>query len=205
MYRLRLVRPIAPAIRPAVSLLICRTVSLLIRPAPLLISIWPVVYAHHVIIIVWVTGNIGQFSCIITVKTCRATRATACNSLVRVLLFVCVSVNYALRACITVTFYCRPKYVDRIIFHIYSTRPCRIIYCINAWALVGITLDVGSPWAGNITATAIGVSIIYYSCIAYNINHPGMRHIIIINIRAIDIRLGRKCPISIRHAVAAAK
>lgn len=125
------------------------------RPAPLLVVIWPAVYTNYIIIVINITSDASQFCGIIMIKTRCATRTTTGNALVRVLLLVSIGINHTLRACISVAPNRWPEYTDRIILHIHGARSCGIIYSINAWALVCITLDVDSPRTGNIlSATA---------------------------------------------------
>jgi hypothetical protein len=71
--------------------------------------------------------------------------------------------------------------------------------------LPGYPPYLGNTGAGYISAVIINVGIVNNGSTVYNIHHPGMRHIVVINIRAVDISLRSAYPVIIGHMITIAE
>lgn len=194
-----------PLLRRVAPLRGTRPVSLLRRARSLLPAFRPVIYTYYIVVVIGATCHSSQFSRIFMVKSCCAARTSAGYSLCGVLLSVSIGINHPCRPGILRLCNSGPEYINGVILHPYSTGPAGIADVIYLWALMGITLNIGGSWPCYISAPTINISIINDSSVTYNGNCPGMRHIIAVYIRAIDIGLRCKDPIIIRHTVTAAE
>lgn len=132
-------------------------------------------------------------------------RSAMTNALVWVLFFVCICINYPGRPGAGSFFNHRPVHIHSVIMNINSTWPVSVINFIDLRALVRKSLYILGTRACNISSVISGIGIINNGGSVYNIYHSCMRHIIIINIRAVNISLRRAYPIIIRDIVITAK
>ena len=84
--------------------------------------------------------------------------------------------------------------------------PVIVANSINRYIVIVRNIpDFGNPRTGYIGAVIINISIVNNCCSVYNINYPGMRYIVIINIRTVNISLRCAYPIRIGYPIAIAK
>ena len=69
----------------------------------------------------------------------------------------------------------------------------------------GYPPNFGNARAGYISTVIVNVGVVNNSGTVYNIHHPGVWYIIVINIRAVYISLRSAHPVIIGHVVAVTK
>ncbi|QEC76746.1 hypothetical protein FSB76_12595 [Mucilaginibacter ginsenosidivorax] len=163
-----------------------------------------VIYPYKLIIIAF--GYLGQSCSVVAVYRSIAAR-TVGYTLVRVGFAVFGCIYNPRRPGVRCFFYLRPVNINGIVYNPAATiRPAIVTHSVYRHiVIVGNTSYFGNPWAGYIGAVVIYVGIVNNRSLVYNIYHPGVRGIIIVNIGAVNIVLRRAHPIRIGYAVAAAK
>lgn len=86
-----------------------------------------------------------------------------------------------------------------------SYRPAGIINIVNVNRFMSIPFNIAPARAANIPAVIVIITITDNSGVMNNVNYPCTGHIIVINIRAVNISAWRKNPIIIRHIIPTAK
>lgn len=165
--------------------------------------IW-LVHPYKLIVRRVVTGNSGQFYRIVTIISC--TIIPVGDACIRVSGSVSICINHPRRACIRRFFYCRPVNVNRVVGDINRTRPVGIINIIHPYIIIPRNLpNLLHTRSGHIGHIISNISIIDNCGIPYDRYRTGMRHVIVVYTRAINITLRRAYPIVVGHTVTAAK
>lgn len=128
-----------------------------------------------------------------------------CYTLVGILFAIGRAINNTYRAGIRRFAYRRPEHIYRIVLYVDSTRPAGVAYVIYLRLLTGYTLYVLHTRPCNVPLIIPYIRIINNSGAVYNVHYPGLGHIVIINIGPVNISLGCKGPVIIRHFITIAK
>lgn len=170
---------------------ICRLVIWLIHP-------------YKLIVRGVVTGNSSQLYRVAAIIPC--TIIPVGDAGIRIGSSVSICINHPRRACIWRFFNCRSVNIYRIVGDINRTRPVGIINVIHPYIIISRNLpDLLHTRAGHIGHIVSNIGIINNGRITYNSYRTGMRHVIVVYTRAINITLRRAYPIVVRHTVTAAK
>jgi len=117
---------------------------------------------------------------------------------------VSLGINYPGRVRIGPCLYCRAVNIDGIVLHVGSARSAGVIYFVNGNPLMRNALYICRARTCNIRTVVVHIGIIDNGSVMYNIYHPIMRHVIIINPRTVYITIRGANPVIIGYIIAAA-